>query len=81
MFGFSKRERLEKLAARYLAVYPEDDAAVRAILTTKEMFGDAISSPRQVAEILVGRPLTDDEWAESAADRWERAWNYLLSSN
>jgi hypothetical protein len=48
------------------------DAAVRTAIEAARFLGARTS--REAAEMTMGRPLTDDEWA-GGGSTWERVWH------
>ena len=76
MWRWFARKARERRAKNYLLIYPDDEAAVRTILATFELFRPM--SARQIAEITAGRSLSNDEWDQFGA-RWERAWAAINS--
>lgn len=75
MFKWFVRRARTKRAAKYLKSYPDDYPAVQAILSSLEL---EVRAAREVAEMLSGRKLTDNEW-NNVAPRWERTWNAVIS--
>ena len=73
MFEFISRAIRKRRALRYAKAFPEDLAAVQAILAALDLHA---KSAREAADILAGRLLSDSEW-RSIADRWERIWNSI----
>ena len=73
----STRAEHEHRAQEYLRDYPDDRAAVEAILLMTESLGT--QTARHVAENMAGRTLTEDEWKDYG-HRWERAWQAIFSN-
>ena len=71
MFGFIDRAIRKRRALRYLKAFPEDITVVEAILAALEL---KAKSPRDAAEMMAGRELTDAEWLPMSL-RWERPWH------
>nr|WMC98992.1 hypothetical protein RAR13_09980 [Aminobacter aminovorans] len=74
MFRWLKQRKLEKRAADYLHIHPEDEPAVKAIF-----FAMMALAPRnvwEVASITAGREISPEEW-EIYGPRWERAWTFM----
>jgi len=76
MFRYLKRERLERRAADYLRIHPEDEPAVKA--TYFALMTLAPKSAWEVASLTAGRELSSAEW-EAYAPRWERVWTFMVN--
>jgi hypothetical protein len=70
MFGFIDRAIRKRRVVRYLKALPEDVTVVQAILAALEF---KAKSPRDAAEMMAGRELTDAERVPMSL-RWERPW-------
>jgi hypothetical protein len=73
MFYFITRAIRRRRAIRYFRAYPEDLAAVQAVLAAL----DKAKTAKEAAEMLFGRELSDVEWQKMSA-RWERVWNSII---
>jgi len=51
------------------------DAIARKVIEMTQSIVDA-KSAREIAETVVGRSLSDDEW-QKRGPQWERAWKYM----
>ena len=74
MFDFITRAIRRRRAIRYFKAYPEDLAAVQAVLAALEL---KAKTAKEAAEMLFGRELSDVEWQKMSA-RWERVWNRII---
>ena len=74
MFDFITRAIRRRRAIRYFRAYPEDLAAVQAVLAALEL---KAKTAKEAAEMLFGRELSDVEWQKMSA-RWERVWNRII---
>ena len=63
--------------AVYLAKFPDDVPAVKAICVSASSLG--AKTARDAAEITAGRSLNDSEWSKFGP-RWERVWAALISN-
>jgi hypothetical protein len=74
MFYFRTRAIRRRRAIRYFRAYPEDLAAVQAVLAALDL---KAKTAKEAAEMLFGRELPDVEWQKMSA-RWERVWNGII---
>jgi hypothetical protein len=74
MFYFITRAIRRRRAIRYFRAYPEDLAAVQAVLAALDL---KAKTAKEAAEMLFGRELSDVEWQKMSA-RWERVWNSII---
>ena len=70
----SNRAIRRRRAIRYFRAYPEDLAAVQAVLAALDL---KAKTAKEAAEMLFGRELSDVEWQKMSA-RWERVWNGII---
>jgi hypothetical protein len=75
MFRQMKHKARVRRAIDYLREHPEDEPAVKAILSSTYVL-DA-KNAREAAEITGGRKVTDEEW-RTYGTRWERAWYAIV---
>ena len=71
MFDFITRAIRRRRAIRYFKAYPEDLAAVQAVLAALEL---KAKTAKEAAEMLFGRELSDVEWQKMSARR-EGVWH------
>jgi hypothetical protein len=74
MLEFITRAIRRRRASRYAKAFPDDIAAVQAVLAALEL---KAGNARDAAEMLAGRPLSDAEWQPISA-RWERVWHGII---
>ena len=74
MFRWIVRRALKRRVVEYLKYFPDDEAAVFAVLSATELFSP--KNVREVAEMSAGRQLSDEEWTK-LAPRWERVWTQV----
>lgn len=71
------RRTLFQRADIYLQAHPEDEAAVQMILFALDL--NPRLKVRDVAGMLAGREITEQEWAvKDWARRWDRAWGAIV---
>lgn len=75
MFRKMKHNARTRRAIEYLRNHPEDEAAVKAILSSTYIL-DARSA-REVAQSTGGRAMTEEE-RHVFGPRWERAWYAIV---
>lgn len=73
--GWLSRKIKLRRAEKYLAIYPDDFFAARAIIIMTEGLGT--KSARNVAASVRGREFTDSEW-DKYSEPWERAWKAII---
>jgi hypothetical protein len=75
MLQWIARRLRRRRAIEYLKYFPEDEAMVLTALSAFEV--SALKNARELAEIIAGRELQDDEWSDDGF-RWERLWRHVI---
>ena len=71
-----KERRWIAKSEKYLQAYPDHEPIVTAMLTAR--VGLKLDyGPRECAEMLMSRELTDAEWAQFK-DKWQSAFLYIF---
>jgi hypothetical protein len=76
MLPWIARSARQRRAREFLKRFPEDELAVSAMLAVAEFWTFTPRNAREVAEITVGRELSDDEWSKFGP-RWEWIWSHI----
>jgi len=76
MFRKLKERRWTAKAEKYLEAYPEHEPIVKAMLMARVVLGQDYG-PRECAELLMSRELSDDEWAE-VRHLWQPAYLHIF---
>lgn len=74
MFEFITRAIRQRRARQYAKAFPDDLAAVQAILMALDF---KAKNAREAAEMLAGREFSEAEWL-AISTRWERAWHGII---